>query len=78
MSKKRWGEIAMGVIIHAQFLFNDCGIAAIDEVKSTLETALSIINMYDLRERNYLDGVVKRINSELCLQGYPQEVMTDF
>ena len=78
MSKKEWGKIVIGTLVHAQLIFRDNGVKSIDEVSNILETAFSIITTYKLHERDYFEGVLRRINSELCLAGYPSEVITKF
>ena len=78
MTKKDWGKVVMGNLVHAQLLFFKDGVVVIDEVVNILDTAFSIITTYKLRERDYFEDVIRRINSELCLAGYPSEVITKF
>lgn len=78
MNKKAWGNVVRGIIIHVQQVYNSLGVVAIDEVKEIFGTAFSIINMYNLKERDYFTNVINWINSRLCLDGYPEKVITEY
>lgn len=73
-----WGNVAKAIILHAQILFEEDGIFLIDTVEDILGTAFSIITRYDLKERDYFEKVIRTINANLCLSGYPNEVITKY